>query len=186
MSQLISRILLTVLLFPSAGLILFISFIFAERLVFRNEDSAIVLCAALTCAYMIGYWLLLWRRAVTWTTRRWQLTFGASAAALAIGTGLGICIHIAVPYSDSMNVVVGSLSGTVFWMIATVIIWRETRGERGARLARAGAEALVCPSCGYNLTGLHEARCPECGASFTLNDLLASQPRRAQAEVEQV
>jgi hypothetical protein len=32
-----------------------------------------------------------------------------------------------------------------------------------------------CPQCGYSLVGLVEARCPECGAGFTLDQLLAAQ-----------
>lgn len=29
----------------------------------------------------------------------------------------------------------------------------------------------LCPKCGYNLTGLPETRCPECGSSFTRRGL---------------
>ncbi len=28
-----------------------------------------------------------------------------------------------------------------------------------------------CPQCGYNMRGLTEAKCPECGAVFTLDQL---------------
>ncbi|HPF38325.1 MAG TPA: hypothetical protein P5081_15895 [Phycisphaerae bacterium] len=35
---------------------------------------------------------------------------------------------------------------------------------------------IDCPLCGYNLRGLSEARCPECGGAFSWNDLL--DPRR--------
>lgn len=33
-------------------------------------------------------------------------------------------------------------------------------------------EDVPCPSCGYNLRGLREARCPECGSSFTIEQLV--------------
>lgn len=32
---------------------------------------------------------------------------------------------------------------------------------------------LLCPSCGYSLIGLSESRCPECGARWTLDELLS-------------
>jgi len=41
-----------------------------------------------------------------------------------------------------------------------------------------GVNAIACPSCGYNLTGLSEARCPEYGSRFTLDQLVASLARR--------
>jgi rubrerythrin len=43
---------------------------------------------------------------------------------------------------------------------------------------------VSCPSCGYNLTGLNEARCPECGAKFTLDELFAAQPRETVGGIE--
>ncbi len=32
-----------------------------------------------------------------------------------------------------------------------------------------------CPTCGYNLTGLEENRCPECGAGFNIEQILAER-----------
>jgi len=32
---------------------------------------------------------------------------------------------------------------------------------------------LYCPTCGYNLTGLTESRCPECGEGFSRAELAA-------------
>lgn len=38
-------------------------------------------------------------------------------------------------------------------------------------------DQIVCPLCGYNLRGLVEARCPECGSVFAWNDLLDPRQR---------
>ena len=44
-----------------------------------------------------------------------------------------------------------------------------------------------CPSCGYNMTGLHEARCPECGTKYTLDELFSATggpiPREDQHDI---
>jgi len=37
-------------------------------------------------------------------------------------------------------------------------------------------DEIECPLCGYNLRGLSEARCPECGSQYTWGELL--DPRR--------
>jgi hypothetical protein len=66
----------------------------------------------------------------------------------------------------------------IVWVLATVLIWRETPQERMQRLAAGGAGTLACPICGYNMTGLREARCPECGVGMTLDELVAAQARR--------
>jgi hypothetical protein len=188
MSQLIARILLTILLFPSATLVLFISFVFLEDLNPLDDEQAMMVSVALTCGYMIAYWVLLWRRAVVWTEARLWATFWACIIAAAIGIVLGVGIALVVTYNEAMlGTMLGGLAGAIVWMIATIVVWRETPAERGARLARAGADTLVCPACGYNLTGLRESRCPECGAAFTLNELLAAQPgRAADVEMERV
>ena len=78
---------------------------------------------------------------------------------------------------------VGPASAVLLWLVATVFIWRETSAERAARLGATGRDSVVCPTCGYNLTGLSEPRCPECGSRFTLDQLLAAQPARAGAEL---
>jgi hypothetical protein len=37
------------------------------------------------------------------------------------------------------------------------------------------AEDLLCPLCGYNLRGLSESRCPECGFKFTWQELIEAE-----------
>jgi hypothetical protein len=61
-------------------------------------------------------------------------------------------------------------------VLSTVLIWRETAAERLARLTAHGMPVIACPLCGYNLAGLTEARCPECGAAFTLEQVLLARP----------
>lgn len=184
MSPLVSRILLTILLFPTALLFLFLTFLFLDQLGSGSDLETIGGGTLMTCGYMIVYWLLVWCRDVRWTPARRRSTWLAAGVAAALGGTLGFTILVSVPKDEELAVVSGSLTATLLWIVATVLLWRETPDERGARLARAGADTLVCPSCGYNLTGLREARCPECGAAFTLNDLLASQPGREQVEIE--
>ena len=70
-------------------------------------------------------------------------------------------------------------------ILAVLQVWYVALpAERAERLRSSGRANIVCPTCGYNLTGLTNARCPECGGQFTLDELLAAQPARADAEVE--
>jgi hypothetical protein len=184
MSQLLSRILLTILLFPSATLVLFVAFIFLERTVWRSDGDAFTAASLLTCAYMIAYWLALWRRSVVWTDRRKTMTAMCGVAAGSVGAVVGISMGMLQSYNHWLGWMFGSLTAAVLWIIGTICIWRETVAERAARISRAGVDTLVCPNCGYNLTGLSEARCPECGSRFTIDELLASQPNRAASAAE--
>ena len=77
-------------------------------------------------------------------------------------------------YGDDVYIVIGGMIWAPSWLALIALIWRETTAERGERLNQLGVGAITCPSCGYNLTGLKEARCPECGAQYTLDQLLAS------------
>ncbi len=43
----------------------------------------------------------------------------------------------------------------------------------------------VCPACGYNLTGLDEPRCPECGGRYTWKELRQQALERQSEMAEQ-
>ena len=62
----------------------------------------------------------------------------------------------------------------LIWLATTAIIWRETKAERIARLKMLGINVVVCPNCGYNLTGMTTTTCPECGSKYTLDQLYAT------------
>jgi len=185
MSNLVSRILLAIFMFPLASLVYITAVVVLERTVqglpYRTEDLLCTLAGVVTWVFIILYWLLLWRRSVQWATWRRVMTLAAGAAALVAGLLLGMGVNMMVMGFGSF---LGSVSGPLLWLLSTVLIWRESSTERAQRLKGAGTYTLACPVCGYNLTGLSEARCPECGARFTLTDLLASQKSHELTELE--
>ena len=118
---------------------------------------------------------MLFRSIPTPKRKRWTylaafLALSAGALAMALFTSIG-----QTPLS--VAIMQGSYVPLVVWVLATILIWRETPEERMDRVSGACAEYVCCPVCGYNMTGLQEARCPECGARFTLDEFLAAQPR---------
>lgn len=65
---------------------------------------------------------------------------------------------------------VGSAVG---FTVLFVIWFRQSR--RLADRLRLWEQAPLCPACGYAMAGLTEARCPECGASYSLEELWQRQ-----------
>jgi hypothetical protein len=123
------------------------------------------------CILMIGWWAV-WRTAVCWTPGRVGLTIFAAAAAAAATGALVLFDHLLFgrnnPYVDLWDL--GGYCGACVWFVATAFIWR------GA--ATGFVPTLPCPKCGYDLRGLHEARCPECGTVYTLEELVCPPQHR--------
>ena len=69
--------------------------------------------------------------------------------------------------------IIGVIAAFLFLagVLAYFDVGEQETPEPSARLATGGADTLVCPTCGYNLTGLSESRSPECCAQFTLSEL---------------
>ena len=136
-----------------------------------------------TALFVGGYWLALWYRSVRWNSFRITASLGTVVAALTVGVATGVLMG-RIDY-DLGAFLFGP--ATVFsWLAMTVFVWRETGAERADRVAASAPGGIVCPACGYNLTGLRQCTCPECGASFTIDELLASQPGREGGEIERV
>jgi len=117
-------------------------------------------------------WLAIWHAQVTWNEWRSELTFASVFGSLILGSIVGFAFA-AMTDEENLGLVFAGLFWFVSWIPSTALIWRETARERAARLRAVAAGTLACPQCGYNLTGLHEARCPECGTQYTLNGLFA-------------
>jgi len=178
MSRLIARILLAILVFPLGALLDLAAYMSLDR---HGMNRDPVLQALLfTWAFVAAYWILLWRGSVAWTRPRVLWTAGAAAAAALGGFIVAMLLS---PVDDGVARFCGGALAILLWVVFTIFIWRESPQERAARL-KGAAGGVVCPTCGYNLTGLTATRCPECGTQFTLDELLASQPGRAAVELE--
>jgi hypothetical protein len=182
MSKLLSQILLAVLMFPSAGLIWFAGFHLLDRRPGVSYVTALHWAGVKAGLFVVAYWVMLWGKLVRWTAFRIAVTL-ALLPVCAIGAMIVFLrSDFYVPSVAASIISVGAACLT--WLIGTTLIWRETTRERAERVRATARGAVVCPTCGYNLTGLREARCPECGSSFTLDELMAGQPAAAGVELE--
>ena len=181
MSHLVSRILLAILMLPAASMIWVITFTAADRTFgYSWRPVPMVMSGGVTWIFIAIYWYGLWRGGVKWTSQRVMRTILAAVAAIVVGFIAGVLTY---PIESDVGEFVGSVTAPLLWLIAVTIIWRETAQERGARLKQTDKSAIVCPKCGYNLTGLQNTRCPECGTQYTLDELLLGQPSRTPADV---
>ena len=179
MSRLLSRLILACAAVCAAPIAWFaLVFIFADRTRVRPIEVTMLLASAISGGLFVAAWLGIWHEQVVWTRGRCWLTALSvpwSAVAAAV---IGVSIVIGTR-EEEVGVILGSLTWIVAWMASTALVWRETGEERSARLRAAAQGIICCLHCGYNMTGLHEARCPECGTQYTLNELLASITEQA-------
>jgi small-conductance mechanosensitive channel len=181
MSRLVSRILLSIFMFPLATVFYIFVMVVTGQTVqgsnYRPQEAVMFLVSSvMTWIVVAGYWCLLWRSGVNWNSSRVVRTFLAALGAAAVGGLAGVFAGLLVNHDDgSFGIFIGGILTIILWLIATVFIWRETTAERADRIKGASKSAITCPTYGYNLTGLSESRCPECGSKFTLDELMASQ-----------
>lgn len=139
-----------------------------------RHDTPWVVAGVGSCFLFAGGWTLVWYRAIKWNLKRAIMT-----VMMLPGCMLPAALFWAIGAQwlpnndDEFGIFLGTLAWVVAWIIGTAFVWRENVRERGERLQRLGIHAVACPDCGYNLTGLKEAKCPECGAAYTLDQLYA-------------
>ena len=176
MSGTIVRLILGVLLIVSTPVVCAVGFIVLETTVIRDDEVAIVTSEGLTAAYLLAGWILIWAWTIRWSPTRIALTSVSPLIAAMPAMVVGVMVGLAVRHSDAvwLGTFIGGIVWAPIWLAVTTLIWRETHAERAERLKRVGINAIACPSCGYNLTGLRESVCPECGAAYTLDQLFAA------------
>jgi hypothetical protein len=189
MSATIARLILAMLILPATGAVFLLGFVAVLARGGGNGPPStlgVAMLWVIVYAFVATYWILLWRSTVRWTWARVRNT--ALAGLLAVAGGVGFAFTL-VSRARALPLGIALLLGggcvPIVWVLATVLLWRETPAERLARMSNlVGNASVLCPVCGYNLSGLREARCPECGGSFTLDALAASQPQRAEHPTE--
>src|SRR3954471_650000 len=182
MTTTIARLILAMLILPATGAVFVLAFLAMLRPGAPPSTPQLLFLWTVVYLFVGTYWLLLWHGVVRWTRRRVLHTVGGAVAALAgavVVAGAGAALQPQAP--PPLLIMLGAATVPIVWVLLTVLAWRETPAERTLRLAAAGADRIVCPICGYAMTGLREARCPECGAAFTLEQLVAAQPAREAA-----
>jgi hypothetical protein len=179
MTRTVARLILAMLLLPCTGAVFLL--LMLTLIIPAGGPPAVgrlLLFWSVLYTFVGAYWILLWRDMVTWNRRRVALTALATVLSLAGGLAVALgCMAVNRQVPTPIAVLIGGGTVPITWVLSTVLLWRETAAERLGRLTAHGMPALACPLCGYDLSGLTEARCPECGASFTLEQLLLTRTR---------
>lgn len=172
------RMALSLALIPLLPGMFFVSMVVARELFGMSDEAASWIGYQFSAVTAVTLWIATWRKRVAWTRRKkvWTgillLLMLASPAAVFLADAVAKS-----PYAFNQEVVATTLLllplfALAAWFAGTARLWRET----GAKLTDADAgsleNALRCPQCDYSLMGLRESRCPECGWTTTVDDLV--------------
>lgn len=198
MPRLLTRLLINLLCVPLAVLLYVLSVILLEAGIKAffpskswSERQIIEMYALVVQFYLNGsvvmlvQWLI-WRPVVAWTSRRKARTIAVWVATPVV-TILQTAAWITCFQSDQDFAVRASVVSTVvvtaLALITNYALWTETPRERAKRTAVAGLNRTTCPLCRYDLSGLTNLRCPECGHEFTFGALIEENRRRETPQV---
>ena len=184
MTATVARLVLAMLLLPVSGalfLILFAAVLARGAGPGPPAVGRVVAVWVMVDLFIAAYWIALWHGVVRWDRRRVLWTAGGTLLALLGGVAFALlCGALNPGLPAPLAALFGGGVVPIAWVLITVLLWRETPRERFERLAGLGpGRSVSCPVCGYSLAGLREARCPECGTHFTLDQLLAAQSHAA-------
>jgi len=173
MSATVARLILSLTIITATPVVYFVVFFTLEEVTgWYFSTLNLLLCSGLTGLFLVGVWVLIWLRQVRW--HGWRM--GSTVALIAVLTVACALFALLANelFFDEVGIILASMVWAVGWLAGSTLIWRETRSERMKRIRELGMGTIHCPQCDYNLTGLREARCPECGTQYTLDQLFAS------------
>ncbi|HKQ46511.1 MAG TPA: hypothetical protein VJZ71_00395 [Phycisphaerae bacterium] len=126
-------------------------------------------------------WWLIWRCKVEWTRRRQLQTI--LLAALVLLSAAIVFVPTDATYwgdqktSELIQTIVNSVPffAATLWFGGSAYLWRSsgpTFDLSSMQSPMNYGAVVACPQCSYNLTGLREVRCPECGWASTVDDIV--------------
>ncbi len=172
---------LTILLFPAAVFLAVLSSVALSLLPWSfRSDWQIALAFAVNAAVLVAAFFFIWRGMIAWTPARARGTWRSLLATLGLCALASIAVWIFDRDGETWAVLTSLLicASTLLWLALCIRHWQESPKERAARIAAAGNSSALCPVCKYDLSGLVNLRCPECGNEFTLGRLQDEHRRR--------
>lgn len=142
----------------------------------------IVVVSVVMIAFVLSGFLffLIWRGVVPWIPARSRRTLLASAFATVLIASLPFLWRMAGVRASFDWTPITILSGAAVsfaWVIFCCIVWQEKPRERLRRVQTAAASTSNCPMCRYDMGGLSNLHCPECGQKYTLGEFQDAQRR---------
>lgn len=110
-------------------------------------------------------WTFLWRKSALPLIGRTALV-----ALPILTTPFAVFLYSSSPVIDSVYKL-SPIIALGIWFAGTAMLWRRPE-ERITVTGDAESAAPTCPTCNYNLTGLREVRCPECGWASTVDEIV--------------
>lgn len=139
----------------------------------RPYDETVAVCLTLAGAVFVLAMIWVWSKPPRF--RGYAAATGLTMVVWLVVIPAGIGIEQAMSGDEELMIAGVVLIG----FGATVAIWgrafRRRARQRARNTAADGELDLRCPTCSYRMVGLSESRCPECGQSFTLDELYAGQ-----------
>ncbi|MCG8407257.1 MAG: hypothetical protein MI923_18825 [Phycisphaerales bacterium] len=186
MSNLLARLLLSLILVFVTPVVYILTYFIMDKTLQSTDTGDLCIANVISALFLAFSWVLIWSRQVAWTPGRTILTYVAAMWSFFPAFFVAGLVLIVDEWADELAVILGGMTWGVIWLASTVIIWRETTFERARRLSQVSKSTIACPKCGYNMTGLNHARCPECGTQYSLDEMLMTlRERIGDIECEQ-
>jgi ssDNA-binding Zn-finger/Zn-ribbon topoisomerase 1 len=169
-----TRLVLAPCLFAFNWLIYTLVFQILEENMNQSDEVALLLTDCIMAPIFAVAWIAVWVSVIKWNAGRLLGTAVGFVIACILGVGYFHAMAWSGSFNDEFNYVLAYMFWMASWITATALLWRTTTRERAIMRADTYAGIVLCPNCRYNLKGLRQTKCPECGSDYTLDELLAA------------